>query len=211
MTTERSTPPGPSGAVATPSGRGALLGLAALFFVPLLGAFWLYYIGGWRPAGSTNHGELIAPARPLAAAPLLQADGAPAQAGLLRGKWTLLYIDDGACATSECREALWTLRQTRLLLAEDMDRVQRVFVAETGCCDREFLAREHAGLIVLTTSAPAPDAARTWIDGFPRSPGQPHVFIIDPLGNLMMRFDLRQNPKGLKSDLEKLLKLSHIG
>ena len=44
-------------------GRGALIGLAALFFIPLLGAFWLYYAGGWRPAGSTNHGELITPAR----------------------------------------------------------------------------------------------------------------------------------------------------
>jgi hypothetical protein len=143
----------------------------------------------------------------------------------LRGKWTLLYIDDGACATPQCRQALWTLRQTRLLLAEDMDRVQRVFVAEQNCCDREFLGREHPGLIVLTTSAapsaataatpdgsaPTADPARAWIDGFPRIAGQPHVFIIDPLGNLMMRFDLRQNPKGLKSDLEKLLKLSHIG
>jgi hypothetical protein len=164
--------------------------------------------------------------RPLAAsAPLVQADGAPAAADLLRGKWTLLYVDDGACASQQCRNALWTLRQTRLLLAEDMDRVQRVFVAEKNCCDREFLGREHPGLIVLTTSAassaataatpdgsaPTADPARAWIDGFPRIAGQPHVFIIDPLGNLMMRFDLRQNPKGLKSDLEKLLKLSHIG
>jgi hypothetical protein len=155
----------------------------------------------------------------------VQADGAPAAADLLRGKWTLLYVDDGACASQQCRNALWTLRQTRLLLAEDMDRVQRVFVAEQNCCDREFLGREHPGLIVLTTSAapsaataatpdgsaPTADPARAWIDGFPRIAGQPHVFIIDPLGNLMMRFDLRQNPKGLKSDLEKLLKLSHIG
>ena len=230
MTTEGSRPSNPSGPAATPSGRGALIGLAALFFVPLLGASWLYYAGGWRPAGSTNHGELITPVRPLAAsAPLVQADGAPAAADLLRGKWTLLYVDDGACASQQCRDALWTLRQTRLLLAEDMDRVQRVFVAEKNCCDREFLGHEHPGLIVLTTSAapsaapsaamvatpdssaPTADPARAWIDGFPRIAGQPHVFIIDPLGNLMMRFDVSQNPKGLKSDLEKLLKLSHIG
>lgn len=212
MTTQ-GTPSGSPTSPAPHSGRGALLGLAALFFVPLLGAFWLYYAGGWRPAGSTNHGELITPARPLAASPLQRWDGTAATDGLLRGKWTLLYIDDGACATPQCRQALWTLRQTRLLLAEDMDRVQRVFVAEAGCCDREYLTHEHPGLIVLTPPASSPtiDAARAWIDGFPRIAGQPQVFIIDPLGNLMMRFDLRQNPKGLKSDLEKLLKLSHIG
>lgn len=192
------------------SGRGALIGLAALFFVPLLGAFWLYYSGGWRPAGSTNHGELISPARPLPAAALVTNEGAPARSDLLNGKWTLLYVGDGAC-DEPCRNALWTMRQTRLLLAEDMSRVQRVFVAESNCCDNAFLTREHPG---LETVVPADDTARAWLEQFPRTAANstgPYIFIVDPLGNLMMRFDSTQNPKGLLQDLEKLLKLSHIG
>lgn len=176
-------------------GRGALIGLAALFFLPVAGAFWLYYGGGWRPAGSTNHGELISPARPLPAA------------DALRGKWTMLYVGDGSCPEA-CRQALWTMRQTRLLLAEDMDRVQRVFLAEANCCDRAFLDREHAGLRIVTPEDPA---AQAWIGQFPRTPGRQFLYIIDPLGNLMMRFDLAMNPKGLKEDIDKLLKLSHIG
>jgi len=191
------------------SGRGVLIGLAALFFVPLLGAFWLYYSGGWRPKGSTNHGELISPAKPLAESNFLNADGSPARPEFLQGKWTLLYIDDGSCNTA-CREALWTMRQTRLLLAEDMDRVQRVFIAEQNCCDSAFLSREHAG---LETIQPSDEAAHLWLNQFPRnaSGSKPYIFVVDPLGNLMMRFDSTQNPKGLLEDLEKLLKLSHIG
>lgn len=200
------------------TGRGALVGLAALFFVPLLGAFWLYYAGGWRPAGNTNHGELIAPARPLPAAAFATADGSAARPDLLRGKWTLLYISDGQC-DERCRKALWTMRQTRLLLAEDMDRVQRVFVAESNCCDRAFLAAEHPG---LETVSPAGQDAGSWLALFPReasatttggsgTAATDYVFVVDPLGNLMMRFDVTQNPKGLLQDLERLLKLSHIG
>jgi cytochrome oxidase Cu insertion factor (SCO1/SenC/PrrC family) len=203
MTTETSK------AHTTTSGRGALIGLAALFFIPLLGAFWLYYAGGWRPAGSTNHGELISPARPLAESNFLTPDGALAKAEVFRGKWTLLYIDDGACDAT-CRQTLWTIRQTRLLLAEDMDRVQRVFIAESNCCDTTFLASEHPGLETLQFS----DAAsRVWLDQFPRdvSSSTPYIFVVDPLGNLMMRFDATQNPKGLLEDIKKLLKLSHIG
>jgi hypothetical protein len=46
---------------------------------------------------------------------------------------------------------------------------------------------------------------------FPVADREQSLFIVDPLGNLMMRYDVRQNPKGLLQDLKKLLSLSHIG
>lgn len=186
--------------------RAALVGLAALFFVPLIGAFWLYYAGGWRPAGNTNHGELISPIVTLSAPPLTDLDGKVLREDLLNGKWTLVYVAPAACDEA-CRDALWTIRQTRLLLAEDVDRVQRLLIAG-DCCDRTFLESEHAGLEVGRIDSAQ---AQEWVAQFPRVDAVPYIYIVDPLGNLMMRFDARENPKGLLEDLKKLLKLSHIG
>lgn len=190
-----------------PRGRAALIGLAALFFLPLLGSFYLYYIGGWRPEGGTNNGELISPARPLSPITFNKRDGTSLSQTLLQDKWSLVYIGDGRCDEA-CQHALWTIRQTRLLLAEDMDRVQRIFIADEACCNDAFLDREHPGLEIIRAED---DVTRQWLGQFPRDPTVPYVYIVDPLGNLMMRFDTRENPKGLLKDLEKLLKLSHIG
>lgn len=189
-------------------GRRTLLGLAALFFVPLGLAFYLYYAGGYRPPGTTNSGELIVPARPLGDAPFTLADGTTAaRARLLRGKWSLVYVGDGAC-DGDCRRALWVARQTRQLLAQDRDRVQRVFIATAHCCDGEFLQREHPGLEVVQ---PIDPAAREQVARFPLQDSGHTLYLVDPLGNLMMRTDARANPKGLLEDLRKLLKLSSIG
>ena len=71
-----------------------------------------------------------------------------------------------------------------------------------------FLSKEHAGLEVVRADDPS---TRDFFAKFPATEPAHSVYVVDPLGNLMMRFDVRENPKGLLSDLKKLLKLSHIG
>src|SRR5262245_3280977 len=134
-------------------GRRVLLAIAALFLVPLGAAFWLYYGGGWRPAGGTQRGDLIDPARPLPAVSLPEADGRRTPPDLLHGAWTMLYIGDGRC-DERCRRALYLMRQSRIALNRDAGRVQRVLLVTRNCCDREFLAREHPDLVVATLDAP---------------------------------------------------------
>ncbi len=183
--------------------------LASLFVVPLALAFFTYYGTSWRPLARVNHGELIIPARALpesALTPVLPAAAAPA-AKLFRGQWSLVYVGDGACP-AECRQALYVMRQTRLSLNNDMTRVARVFLATAGCCAREFFEHEHAGLVLIDASAPGAEAL---LAQFPPA-GRAHtLFVVDPLGNLMMSYDARQSPRGLLDDLKKLLRLSHIG
>lgn len=175
--------------------------LAALFLVPLVLAFLLYYGDAWRPTGRTNHGALILPARALP-----RASGTELAATFSHA-WSLVYVGAGACDAS-CRNALYVMRQTRLALNNDMSRVQRVFVATTTVSAAEFLAREHSGLVVIDASGVA---AEPLVAQFPRAERMHTIFIVDPRGNLMMRFDADANPRGLREDLVKLLKLSHIG
>lgn len=200
--------------------------LVAVFFAPLALAFLLYYgTGGWRPPGSTNHGELISPPRPLPSVALPTPGGATLPPETWRGKWTLLYVGDGRC-DGRCRAALTLMRQTRLALNRDMTRVQRIFLATGNCCDRAYLDTEHRGLAIALADNEAgaqllaafPDAQPA--TALPQDPSRPahtdgsggFIYVIDPLGNLMMRH-LPQPPpaEDLLEDLRKLLKLSHIG
>jgi hypothetical protein len=183
-----------------------LAGLAALFLLPLVLSFWMYYGTSWRPASHVNHGELITPARPLPAAKLAILMGAPRSGTLFHRNWSIVYIGAGQC-DDNCRNALYVMRQTRLALNNEMTRIDRVFLVTASCCDREFLAREHDGMVVVDASGPEAGAL---LKVFPDA-REHSLFIVDPLGNLMMRFDTQQNAKGLLQDLQKLLRLSSIG
>lgn len=180
--------------------------LAGMFVLPLLLSFWMYYGTAWRPASHVNHGELISPARPLGAVKLPLLAGAPGSGSLFHRNWSIVYIGSGQCDAS-CRNSLYVMRQTRIALNKDMTRVDRVFLVTSACCDHSFLAREHAGMVVVDASgANASALLREFPDDRESS-----LFIVDPLGNLMMRFDTHQNAKGLLQDLQKLLSLSSIG
>jgi len=186
--------------------------LIAIFFAPLATAFLLYYgLEGWRPSGSTNQGELIQPARTLPAFALPTLEGTMFESESLRGKWNLVYIGDGQCG-QRCRDALVLMRQSRLALNEDLARVQRIFLTTAHCCDQAYLQSEHPGLIIAQAGTPA---GQPLLRVFPGTPAVGtevgYIYIIDPLGNLMMRYAPEAPRKALLEDLEKLLKLSHIG
>ena len=187
-------------------GRRLLLVIAAMFLLPLAVAFALYYGKIWQPSGSSSKGELVMPARPLDVSGLRYPGGHAADTAVLTGKWSLVYVGDGACDET-CRGALVYARQSWLALNNEMTRVQRVLLATANCCDSAYLAKQHTGLITLDASAPA---ARALLEQFPAD-RRNSIYIVDPHGNLMMRHEAGHTNKDLLSDLKKLLKLSHIG
>lgn len=193
--------------------RGTLILLAVLFLAPVAISFYLYYgtdAGGER--GRVNHGELISPARPLPEVSLPGPDGSPTDAKFLRGKWSMIYVGPGAC-DAPCRRALHDIRQVRLSLNQDGERVQRVFLYTGACCEQPFFSQEHAGLIVGGVDT---EGGRQLLERFPAYGGVPageagRIYLTDPLGNLLMSYPAQVEAKGLREDLKRLLKLSHIG
>jgi cytochrome oxidase Cu insertion factor (SCO1/SenC/PrrC family) len=194
------------------SSRTQLWLLVALFFVPLAFSFIMYYGFDWRPAGSTNKGDLISPARPLQTSTLLDPQDQPIEEDIFKEKWTLVYIGEGQC-DERCRDALTLMRQTRLALNDDVSRVRRVFLATAPCCDIDYLDTYHPGLITARADEVSDQAL---LATFPRYQDVPveragRIYIVDPLGNLMMSYAPDAPQKALLEDLRKLLKLSHIG
>lgn len=184
--------------------------LIGAFFAPLALAFLLYYGLDIRPHGSTNKGDLIHPPVTLPEVELPGTANQTFAAGALRGKWSMVYIGEGAC-DERCREALTLMRQTRLALGDDMSRVQRVFLVSGNCCDEAYLNAEHDGLLLGRIDNPS---GQTLLETFPdaaRAISLGRIYLVDPLGNLMMKYEPDAPQKGLLEDLKKLLKLSHIG
>ncbi|HEX3396831.1 MAG TPA: hypothetical protein VHS76_09025 [Steroidobacteraceae bacterium] len=206
--------------------RRVLIGLALMFFAPLALSFYLYYGRHWHPGGRVNAGELIEPARPLPelALPLASPTTTPTPAApaspfaasadqtkpqFLKGKWTLLYVQHGRC-DDECRRHLYDTRQVRLALDRDMNRVQRVFIGDGDCCDLRELLAMHPDLIVIRSS-PADERLLALLPTLPGSVNSHRVYVIDPLGNVMMFYEADARPKGMLEDMKRLLRLSSIG
>jgi hypothetical protein len=196
--------------------RRILIGVALIFFAPLGLSFYLYYGRDWHPRGRVNAGELIEPARPLPslALPLAGAAGAGAGAGetnpqFLKGKWTFLYLQHGRC-DDECRRHLYDTRQVRLALDREMNRVQRVFIADSDCCDLEELKAAHPDLIVIRAS-PSDEPLLALLPTVSGAVNAHRVYLIDPLGNAMMFYSPGVKSKGMLEDMKRLLRLSSIG
>lgn len=185
-----------------------LVVLAVLFFAPLGLSFYLYYGREWRPDSRVNAGSLIDPARPLPALALPLEQGGVTDPQFLKGKWTFLHIQQGRCG-DDCQRRLYDTRQVRTALDRDTDRVQRVFIDDADCCDIKALHAMHPDLIVIRANP----ADEELLKLLPRAAADQseRIYLIDPLGNLMMFYEAGAKPKGMLEDMKRLLGLSHIG
>jgi len=177
-------------------------------FVILIGMAWpaTKTMIAFKDASSPdmNYGELI-PARPLTDAPLRHLDQRAFRLSELKGKWILLQLDEADCA-AVCSGKLYSMRQVRLAQGHEMERVERVWLILDEAPLETRLMREYDGTHMLrATGSPL-------LAEFPPSGGvRDHIYLIDPHGNLMLRFPKDADPRKMHQDLARLLRASRIG
>jgi cytochrome oxidase Cu insertion factor (SCO1/SenC/PrrC family) len=185
--------------------RLKLLALFALFASPVVASYLAYYV--FPPAGRTNYGDLIQPQRPAPALALSRPDGAADRFDRLLGQWVLVSVDAGACDAA-CAAKLYAMRQQRTMTGKERERLDRVWLVTDAAAPAPAQLREYEGTIVLRA-----DVAQlaAWLPVAPGRRMEDYLYLVDPLGNLMMRFPADGDPQRIRKDLSRLLKASRIG
>ena len=196
-------------------GQRSLLIMATIFIGPMLLAYVLvnnmHHFGDFK---TKNHGELFSPARPLEDVELARFNGQDFKLSELRGKWIMVYIGTSAC-DKVCKDNLYKMRQSRLAQGGELKRIMRLYISIDGKpgSSLESVLSEHPGLeVVYGTSLQLQkvleqfEMTRQMVANEAMG-----MFIVDPLGNLVMRYQTGYEAKGLAKDLSHLLKASYIG
>lgn len=187
---------------APPNSRRTLWLIAAVCIAPFVASFAAYYF--YQPEGRINYGDLIE-GRRLPQVTLKLADGSDFPLARLEGKWVFITIDDAAC-DAYCEKKLWQIRQVRKTQGKYPERIERVWLVTDGGKPAQRLDTEYAGTWMMT------DGHKALLDALPHSGAHTdHIYLVDPLGNVILRYPRDADPSRMKKDLERLLKVSRIG
>lgn len=191
--------------------------IVAICLAPVVFALLAYYVPalGLRPQESSNYGALINPQRPIpdtATLPLATLDGKPFDLNSLHGKWLLVSADEGACPES-CVKKLFVLRNSHASQGKNVERLARVWFITDNAPVSEQIKEAYLGTNMLRADPAklvaylAPNASPAEREAALKAP----MWIIDPLGNLMMEFPADADPISVRNDISKLIRNSRIG
>ena len=187
-------------------GRWKLFVIILVCASPLIASYLAYYV--IKPQGRTNYGELLDPRNyPMPQMNTTALDGKPASLETYKGKWIMLQADSADCA-EPCRTKLFQQRQLRLTQGKEMSRIERIWLVTDDKPVDTVLLKEYDGTRVLRAD---PATLKQWLPVAEGAALTDHVYMIDPLGNLMMRFPKNPDPNKMKKDISKLLRASSIG
>lgn len=187
------------------SGRLKMLLVLLACAAPVVASYVTYYL--IRPQARTNYGTLVMPTRALPALPLHDLDGRAVAAASLKGQWLLIAVGPADCK-ADCDQRLFAQRQLRAMLGRDRDRLDKVWFitddAEVPAPLRKVVDADAALHVLRVPSA----ALAAWLQPAPGQQLQDHFYVIDPMGEWMMRMPANADPTRVKRDLERLLRAS---
>lgn len=182
-----------------------MFAILAVCIAPVVASYLAYYV--IKPDGRTNYGELLDPQRPTDGLEVAGTDGGAAALADLRGKWVFVTFDAQGCPES-CASRLYAMRQVRLTTGKERDRIERVLVLVGDASIPPGLLAEHEGLRVYRLKSGEPER---WFPPATGNASGDHVYVVDPLGNVMLRFPKSADPNRMKKDVAKLLRASRVG
>lgn len=183
--------------------RNMLWLVAAVCVAPFIASFAVYHF--YKPEGRVNYGELMV-GKTLPVEPLVQAGGEGAfTLRQLEGKWLFVVVDDAAC-DAYCEKKLWQIRQIRKTQGKYPERIERVWLVTGSGTPAQRLATEYEGTWMIRAAGSA------LLEALPFAGARAdHIYLVDPLGNLVLRYPRDADPSRIRRDLERLLKVSRIG
>ncbi|NMM27258.1 MAG: cytochrome C oxidase subunit I [Glaciimonas sp.] len=188
------------------TGRGKLFLVLAICAAPLIASYFTYYV--IKPSSRTNYGTLLDPRNyPMPVLNSAGLDGSQLSLQAYQGKWLMVQANDANCQPS-CQKRLNDMRQLRLAQGKEMDRIERVWLITDNKPLDTILLREYDGMRYLRVS---PQVLQAWLPVNQGGVVSDHIYLIDPLGNLMMRYPKDADPNKIKKDLIKLLSASAVG
>lgn len=188
------------------TGRRKLFVVLAICAAPLLASYFTYYV--IKPQSRTNYGTLLDPrSYPMPALGSTALDGTALSLEAYKGKWLMLQVNDADCQEI-CKKRLYDMRQLRAAQGREMERIERIWLITDGKPLDTMLMREYDGMRHLRVTR---QALQAWLPVESGAELSDHIYLVDPLGNLMMRYPKDADPNKIKKDLVKLLKASSIG
>jgi cytochrome oxidase Cu insertion factor (SCO1/SenC/PrrC family) len=186
------------------SGRWMLLLIIAICAAPVVASYFTYYVIKPR-GGATNYGALIEPQRPIPTSlNVTDEKGQTVALTSLSGHWLMVSVDASDCGDA-CAKKLYFMRQVRLTQGGERDRVQTVWLRTDTQPVPQKVLDAYADTRIFQAD---PAALAAWLPAESDTRDTDHIYLVDPNGNLMMRFPKDADPTKIKRDLAKLLKIN---
>jgi len=190
----------------TTLGRAKMLLVLLMCAAPVIASYLTYFV--IRPEGRTNYGTLITPSRSIFNVSLKTLDGQAFDAKQLKGQWLLISVGPSTCDQA-CDARLFTQRQLREMLGRERSRVDRLWLITDGQPPAPSLRASAETPPAMTLLLADGAAVNAWLQAEPGQLLQDHLYVVDPMGEWMMRFPAQPDPTRMKSDLSRLLRASN--